>query len=124
MKRVGTKSLWKRVVTMCLMCGLIFGAVDITAYATDIVASGVCGEDVSWTLDSEGTLTISGTGEMHGYYVNGEFIRPWEEQLQTIRRIEIQNGITTIGSCDFAKCVNLVSVTVPSSVTEIRYAAF
>ena len=37
------------------------------AFAADVVASGNCGANggnVKWTLDSDGTLTISGTGNM------------------------------------------------------------
>lgn len=29
-----------------------------------VLHSGTCGEDLVWTLDDAGTLTISGTGEM------------------------------------------------------------
>ena len=37
------------------------------ASSKDVIASGVCGEDVTWALDSEGVLTISGTGSMHDF---------------------------------------------------------
>ena len=36
--------------------------------------SGSCGDNLAWTLDDEGTLTISGTGEMENY--NG--FSPWK----------------------------------------------
>ena len=32
-----------------------------------IIASGECGDDLTWTLDDQGTLTISGTGSMRDY---------------------------------------------------------
>ena len=32
--------------------------------AAELVDSGTCGKNLTWTLDDEGTLTISGTGEM------------------------------------------------------------
>jgi len=35
----------------------------MTSFA-DEIDSGTCGENLTWTLDSEGTLTISGIGEM------------------------------------------------------------
>ena len=34
------------------------------AHAAEVVTGGICGEDVFWSLDADGTLTISGTGEM------------------------------------------------------------
>ena len=42
---------------------LVFAVVPVSA-ADEAVASGTCGENLMWTLDDEGTLTISGTGEM------------------------------------------------------------
>ena len=35
-------------------------------YATDEIASGSCGENITWSLDNEGTLTITGSGDMSG----------------------------------------------------------
>ena len=52
-----------------------FSGLLTTDKAAEIVASGTCGEvdeekgldgsQVTWTLDSDGLLTISGTGEMN-----------------------------------------------------------
>lgn len=38
------------------------------------VAAGSCGENVTWTLDDENVLSISGTGKISG--------RPWEKFMQ------------------------------------------
>ena len=40
---------------------------DGVARAAEILDSGSCGENVTWTLDSNGVLTISGTGPMTDY---------------------------------------------------------
>ena len=37
----------------------------------EIVDSGTCGTGVSWELDSDGLLTISGNGRMNNYYNYG-----------------------------------------------------
>lgn len=37
------------------------------AYAEENANSGQCGDNLTWTLNSEGTLEISGTGEMYEY---------------------------------------------------------
>ena len=36
--------------------------------------SGTCGENVTWTLDAEGVLTISGSGDMYDY---NTYSQPW-----------------------------------------------
>ena len=52
------------VLLMALLCAVLVLAVSAEGDVT-IVASGSCGENVIWTLDSEGTLTASGSGEMN-----------------------------------------------------------
>ena len=41
----------------------LFAALALTASAADVVASGTCGENLTWSLDKSGLLTISGTGK-------------------------------------------------------------
>ena len=55
------KTIFLLAICVCLMLGL-----SVTASAAT-VDSGSCGNSATWTLDDEGTLTISGTGEMYGY---------------------------------------------------------
>ena len=87
---------------------------------TDIIDSGSCGENVSYTLDSEGTLTISGTGDMNNY----EFGESPFYSDPNIKEIIIGNGITSIGSCAFMNCPSLTSVKLPYGVKGIGYGAF
>lgn len=47
------------IIALCML--LSFNCIS---YATEEVASGTCGENLTWTLDTDGTLTISGEGEM------------------------------------------------------------
>ena len=35
------------------------------AASAETVANGTCGDNVTWTLDDEGLVTISGTGKMN-----------------------------------------------------------
>ena len=51
----------------------MLAALTAEIFAADIVASGYCGgegdgKNLSWTLDSAGTLTISETGAMKNYF--------------------------------------------------------
>ncbi len=94
------------------------------AYAT--VYNGVCGEHVSWTLDSETkVLTISGTGEM---YHDGHFSDAlhWHGQnLNTaFQSVVIEPGVTSIGYWAFANATNLTSVTMPEGISVVENNAF
>ena len=84
-----------------------FGNLFPTANAATIVDSGACGNDLTWTLDDEGTLTVSGTGSMNGYsyiYDSGYdkyfTIAPWggsAAKAQRVKTVVIQNSVTSIG---------------------------
>ena len=93
-------------------------------YAT--VYNGVCGENVSWTLDSETkVLTISGTGEM---YHDGHFSDSlhWHGQklTTTIQSVVIEQGVTSVGYWAFANCTNLKTISLPDGITVIEANAF
>ena len=46
-----------------------------TGAMADTVASGTCGTNLTWTLDNDGLLTISGTGAMTKDASSQDF--PW-----------------------------------------------
>ena len=87
--------------------------------------SGKCGDDLTWTLDSEGTLTISGTDAMYNYdYYNDDTYAPWYDQRSTVKKAVIKSGVTSIGDGAFADCTSLTSISIPNSVTSIGERAF
>ena len=90
----------------------------------DLVANFVqkCGDDLTWTLDENGTLTISGTGAMYDY--SDASRAPWYNKRGSITAVSIEDGAETIGSNAFIHCNSLQSVTIPDSVTEIGESAF
>ena len=109
---------------------LAFGGITVLADETEnpeptIVASGYCGaegngENISWELDSNGLLTVSGTGEMQILTYSDS---PWKKDNR-IREATISYGITNIGSYAFYGCTELTSITIPDSVTSIGALAF
>lgn len=76
-----------------------------------------CGDNVIWT-QKDGTLTISGTGDMQDYQ---DACEPWSSKITAA---VIEEGVTSIGSCSFDYCKELKSVQIPDSVTHIGKAAF
>lgn len=94
---------------------------DIAASA-ESVASGTCGENLTWSLDNEGTLTISGTGEMNNYDIFDSDIG--KGYRNSIKRVVIEEGVTSIGDNAFSYCSSITEVTIPDSVTSIGESAF
>lgn len=89
------------------------------------IADGTCGPDLLWALDNEGTLTISGTGGMDDYdYGSTDNLPPWHEHSIDIKRLVIQDGVTTIGNSAFGFLSMLNDVVLPDSVTVIGKEAF
>jgi len=89
-----------------------------------VVASGNCGDNLTWSLDDKGKLTISGSGSMENYDFQTGFMPPWYSQYEKIKTVSISQGITSIGSSAFVMCANLTSVSIPSSVKTIGDGAF
>ena len=87
-----------------------------------VVASGTCGDDLTWTLDDAGLLTISGTGAMADYtYSNtAQFF----EHRDKIKALKIKSGVTRIGNFAFRSCYNMTSTSIPESVTSVGQHAF
>ena len=110
----------KRVISLILSLILL-----ITLFPTALAepaTSGVCGDALTWTLDSEGTLTISGKGWMYNHE-NREDV-PWYALRKSIKNIVVNEGLTHIGKYAFANCINLESVTLPKSMYYIYAYAF
>ena len=93
---------------------------------TDVATEGEsCGAEentVFWLLDSEGTLKIFGQGAMQNW--NAESEVPWNAQREKIKKIQIVNGVTTVGAYAFSGCVNVVETEIPDSIQEIGEYAF
>ena len=84
-----------------------------------------CGEHITWTLSESGELVLSGSGEMYDYSANDLEYAPWYEVRNSIKSIQISDGITHIGAYAFYKCVKATTVNaLPDSITTIGAYAF
>lgn len=112
----------KKSFVLLLSIVLLFSSLPFTSFA--ITASGECGENVSWSFDSEnGQLTISGTGDMKDFSYYRDI--PWREQYNDkIKTVLIEDGVTSIGNNAFSECINLNEALIGNSVAKIGYDAF
>lgn len=96
-----------------------------TVYLCTWAQSGTCGENLTWKIEN-GVLTISGTGEMSSYYLENADDRhgPWNDYLEAFTSIVVEEGVTAIGEYGFAKCSNVTSASLPSTLTNIEWSAF
>ena len=93
----------------------------ITASAETTTEPQVWNEDnLTWKLDADGTLTISGTGAMKDYNDGS----PAAQKKDNVKKVVIEDGVTSIGESAFENCSNLTSITIPGSVTSIGNYAF
>ena len=77
-----------------------------------------------WSLSGT-TLTISGNGSMTDFVSDPAYTAPWHSRCaNTVTRIVISNGVTSIGTSAFKGCVNLTAIEIPLSVTSIGNYAF
>lgn len=117
----------KRILSLFLALALICAmlpAVLLTASAETL--SGACGENLTWTLDAEsGTLTVAGSGAMFNYSSYSDHImEPWYDLRETIKRVELPEGLTEIGEYAFLRCSALESVNFPNGLKRIGTGAF
>lgn len=106
--------------------------------------SGKCGENLTWTLDDDGALVVTGMGAMYNY--DDEKNDKWDKTLIKTVRIGpavtsigtyafsgcesltevtlFDNELTTIGDFAFMWCINMKSITVSNSVKTIKQYAF
>ena len=87
---------------------------------TEPVTSGTLGTGLTWNYEN-GTLTISGSGDMPDFDTT---IVPWDNFGDMIQTIRIGSGVTGIGSFAFFDCAALTSVSIPDGVKTIGSSAF
>ncbi len=98
-------------------------AVSAPAADATVMRSGSCGADLTWELDDEGVLTISGTGAMDDYDSYYD-MAPWHTYRWNYDRIVVEEGVTSIGMYAFYDLSVIESIILPESLTSIGYAAF
>jgi len=93
--------------------------------ALGVILSGTCGDHLTWTLDAEGVLTISGTGRMADYnFIHmQDNLSPWCLN-SNINKVIIEEGVTSIGDNAFPRCESMLDIKMPDSLESIGENAF
>lgn len=92
-------------------------------WGTDGAAGGVTGGvsgNVRWNLES-GVMTLSGSGDMENYTYGTS---PWFGRSSSIKKLVVEEGVTSIGDYAFYGCENLTEVTLPDGLKTIGARAF
>ncbi len=100
----------RRIVSMLLVLCMVLGMMPSgSIWAADVVASGTCGENLTWALDSEGTLTISGEGDMWDTEHTGT---PWDGHDDEIKVVVMGADVADVDAISFFACENLAEIRV------------
>ena len=94
-----------------------------TTQEAPILASGTCGENLTWELTEGGVLTISGTGKMADYETSSPPFRYINGKKTYIKTVVIENGVTSIADHAFEGCA-VESVVFPESMEKVGSFAF
>lgn len=90
---------------------------------SEAITAGKCGDSLTWSLSSDGTLTISGTGDMYDYNAVPPYnISPWYHNTD-IKKLVINNGVSSIGDYALLGCYKISSISLPESLERIGYSA-
>jgi len=114
------------VVVVAIFCACLCG-VDAAGGRDEPVTSGTCGANVNWNYDkATHTLSFTGSGDMSTttWGARLEDGIPWFPLRSEIERVEVGEGITSIGNASFFEFTSLTTVVIPRSVTVIGFSAF
>lgn len=106
-----------RILALLLAAALLCAVLPAAAAVEP--ASGSFGEDLTWSLDADGVLTVSGSGAMPY-----EIFYPWYDVIDQITAVVIEPGVTSVSNSAFLNCTALRRVTLPEGLTRIDKYAF
>ena len=116
----GTDASWKHITSW--NAGLWD---NVTIHSTGVF-TGKCGDNLTWTIDNNEVLTISGTGRIPDYNTSygGNNTAPWYDYGYQIKKVVLGSGVQNIGNDAFARCYCMTDITIPDGVTRIGDNAF
>lgn len=106
----------KKIISLFLTVCLIISICTFMQIGVSAATNGVCGDNLTYTLDDNGILTISGTGAMYDDV--------WSFNYDGIKKVIVNEGVTTIGEFEFMLNETIDDVILPNGLTSIGLSAF
>ena len=95
---------------------------QFTNIVDDVLTTGPCGDNLTYTIYPDMRVVISGTGEMWNRYDSENPLT--KEYSQSIQQVIVEEGVTSIAAGAFQGCSDLTSVDIPTSMERIEGNAF
>ena len=114
-----------KLISILIAVAMLLSMAPITVFAATVEASGkfgASGSNLTWSLDSDGVLTVSGGGAMEDF-ANASKV-PWYSKRTKVKTVVIESGVTNIGKDAFYGISSLVNATISDTVTSIGNRAF
>ncbi len=117
---------FQHILTIIAVLTALLCCLSVTAFAADTVQSGTLNDSISWTLDSDGVLTVSGQGAIPAFSKPDIYTitTPWFPYKDQIFHVVVEEGITEIGQYAFAYLDKAETITLPESTENVRVYAF
>ena len=84
--------------------------------------TGYTYKNLTWYVSTSGVLTVRGTGDMPNFPYNGT--TPWDSKKQSINKIVIESGLTSVGDHAFRGFLNVTEISLPAGLVKIGSQAF
>ena len=114
-----------KLISILLVLAMLLSMAPMTVLAATVEASGkfgASGSNLTWSLDSDGVLTVSGSGAMEDFASVSKV--PWYSKRTKIKTVVIESGVTNIGKDAFYGISTLANATISDTVTSIGNRAF
>ena len=113
-----------RFLRMFLLLAVVVASLLLlqpTQAQAEILHSGTCGTNITWTVDDRNVLTISGNGPI--VYAEGTSA-PWHPYRSVVETVIIENGVTSISNGCFGGFDDMTDITIADTVLSIGEKAF
>ena len=101
----------KKIAGFLIAAAVLFPLIYFPAAASTKTVSGMCGTAAAFTIDENGTLTITGTGKIDKFFSDDKVI-----EYKKIKKIIMSEGITELGKDCFCYLENVTIVEFPASL--------
>ena len=107
------------LAVLIVLVVLLFAQLPLTVSAAT-VSGGTCGANLTWTLDDQGTLTISGTGAMSNWDdMDQNLIVPWNSYKNSVKSVVIVTDLLSSGTSFLHSLINRQTEHIFRLITQI-----